>query len=122
MITVVNKYKVSRHIYCGRGSALGNPFYLQSESQRDAVCEKYIDWFYENADTSNFLDIYAGRDNGIPHTRQTAQLLELFNLAIKEDINLGCFCAPKRCHCDTIKDFLDSKLKELLGVDDGTHT
>ena len=35
-ITVINKHKED-HIYCGRGSALGNPFIMNDESEGQTV-------------------------------------------------------------------------------------
>jgi hypothetical protein len=117
-ITVVNKLKVPKHIYCGRGSALGNPFVMMHEHYRDKVCDDYEDWFYKNVDEPNFIDLYMHSQNGAdytarPMTAQTRMLLDIFKQALQGDVNLGCFCAPKRCHCDAVKFFLDNKLGEL---------
>lgn len=116
-ITVVDKHKVPDYIYCGRGSALGNPFPMYSEANRDKVCDDYNDWFYEHVDEINFLDKADMGTTGksYPTTPQEDQLLSIFLYIINSDgdINLGCFCAPKRCHCDTIKIFLENKLEEL---------
>jgi uncharacterized secreted protein with C-terminal beta-propeller domain len=72
---------VRRCVYVGRPSKWGNPFAMVSESCRDAVCDRY--------------DRYLA-------TR-------LINGAITEQDfrefdgkNLLCWCAPKRCHGDTI--------------------
>lgn len=119
MITVVNKVKTPNHIYCGRGSALGNPFMIGPSQTRDQVCSKYIDWFYENVDELNFLDLYTHSQDGSDYTahlmtKQTEMLLDIFDQALKGDINLGCFCVPKCCHCETIKIFIENKLEETL--------
>ncbi len=106
MIRVVNKYKETTHIYCGRGTALGNPFFMQNESERDKVCDQYQDWFYSHVDEVSWLQ-------GDHPNPQTEQLRNIYYSALKNDVNLGCFCAPKRCHCDTIKHFLDNKIDEL---------
>ena len=100
MIKVVNKYKEPNHMYCGRGSALGNTFPMSSEADRDSVCNQYEVWFKERT--------MQGMENP-----QIDMLRKLYKAAKASDINLGCFCAPKRCHCDTIKEFIDSKLGEL---------
>lgn len=97
MIKVVNKYKEPNHIYCGRGSALGNPFEMKDESQRDIVCDQYEQYFSEQV-------------NVIQNEKMLEQLRNIYFQALKGDVNLGCFCAPKRCHCDTIKRFIDSKI------------
>lgn len=106
-IKVVNKYKEPNHIYCGRGTALGNPFPMKNESERDAVCDKYEAWFYSKIDEANWLST----DTPGPATKQ---LREIYKKALAGDVNLGCFCAPRRCHCDTIKNFIDNKIEESL--------
>lgn len=115
----MNKHKVPNHIYCGRGSALGNPYIMRQEIERDSVCDAYENWFYLQVNEAAFLDKYAriyGKGQGnYPLTTQEFMLLDLFNMVVQgQDINLGCFCAPKRCHCDTVKTFLDHKLEELM--------
>ena len=100
-VTVVNKYKEPNNIYCGRGSALGNPFNMSHESQRDSVCDRYELWFTEMVITSR---------GDSPFFKRLDRIVK----AAKEgDVNLGCFCAPKRCHCDTIKAYVDQRLKHL---------
>lgn len=99
MIKVVHKSREPNHIYCGRGTILGNPFEMSNEADRDKVCEKYKEYFYHKVDIEKdeaFLNALRG----------------IFSKASQEDVNLGCFCAPKRCHCETIKEFLDKKLAE----------
>lgn len=118
MIKVVNKNKVPNHIYCGRGSALGNPFSLSSESLRSKVCAQYEDWFYNEIDEDGFLDSVAlanvrSMSYNPSLNPATKQLIMIFNLAQEGDVNLGCFCAPRQCHCDTIKNFIENKLEEL---------
>ena len=93
-IKVVNKYKVPNHWYCGRGSVLGNPFPMKGEHQRDQVCDDYRDMFITKV-----------------NNKDTAFITELTNMYMHimdgNDLNLGCFCAPRRCHCDTIKGYLE---------------
>ena len=96
MIKVVNKRIEPNHIYCGRGSALGNPFPMNSEKDRDMVCDKYEEYFNQK--------VRVERD-----ARMIAQLKEILRQAKIGDVNLGCFCAPKRCHCDTIKRFIENQ-------------
>lgn len=112
MITVVNKHKEPNHIYCGRGSALGNPFPMQSENERSNVCEQYEQWFYKQVDEPSFLDLIDVPTTDKNINPQTKQLIHIYRVAINADVNLGCFCAPKQCHCDTIKTFIDNKIEE----------
>lgn len=98
-ITVVNKRnKVPGAIYCGRGSPLGNPFVMSRESQRDEVCEKYHEYFLAKVKEQGPL---------------RSMVINLFRRAQGgEDLKLECYCAPKRCHCDTVKKFIEDHLHE----------
>ena len=73
-----------------RASVLGNPFYLENESQRDEVCNKYEEWFRTNKDPAfqMMLD----------------KLCKLY--AEYGQLNLFCWCAPKRCHSETIRQYV----------------
>lgn len=85
-------------VYIGRPSPLGNQFAMQSEDDRDDVCDRYEAWF--NAKI-------AEEDPAV-----IAELGRLCDLAAQGNLVLGCFCAPKRCHGDTIKRFLDLVIGE----------
>lgn len=81
-------------------SILGNPFPLSHESERDKVCDKYQEYFDD------------------PKTREMLKeaLKEILKDAIKgQRVILGCFCSPKRCHCDTIANYLNVILQKLEG-------
>ena len=82
--------------YIGRGSPLGNPFVMKSEADRDAVCDQYQAWFDRKVKNGD--------------ERVMNELRRLYRLAKKGDLVLGCFCAPKRCHGETIKAFLETHL------------
>jgi len=82
--------------YIGRGSPLGNPFAMKSEADRDAVCDQYQAWFDHKVKNGD--------------ERVMDELRRLYRLAKKGDLVLGCFCAPKRCHGETIKAFLETHL------------
>jgi hypothetical protein len=81
------------HIYCGRGSnpagtvnaLVGNPFHMENEARRDEVCDAYEKWI----DTSD------------DHKRVIARIATRIDEGLT--IALYCWCAPKRCHCDTIR-------------------
>ena len=57
MIKIVNKYKEPNHIYCGRGSTLGNPYTFSAKGtnhkalykvdSRDEACDKYEEYFHQ---------------------------------------------------------------------------
>lgn len=60
-------------IYIGRGSRWGNPFVIGKDGDRDEVCDRF--------------------------EREVLPTLDLAPLIGKD---LVCFCAPKRCHGDSI--------------------
>lgn len=103
-INVVNKSNHAptyRDFYVGRGSVLGNPFTSQSlgntkaefqaANKEDAI-KKYED----------YLELLINSNDNI--------IIKIFNEMLdmlKEgDINLVCYCAPKRCHAEIIKNKL----------------
>lgn len=102
-VKIVNKYHVAEgsYIWCGRPSPVGNPWDMKNRSQeeRDRVCDLYIPWFNEQMEAS---------------TEAAHFVLQLVNMAAEGDIHLGCVCKQKnaevRCHCDTIKRFIDRQL------------
>jgi hypothetical protein len=74
--SVHNKYhntSPNGAVYCGRGSAYGNPFVIGRDGDRDEVCDKFESLILPTLDVSKLK----GKD-------------------------LVCFCKPKRCHCDAI--------------------
>lgn len=74
--------------YCGRPSSYGNPFIMKGELYRQDVIDKF-------------------RKEVIP----TLDLTDLVNRVKKsKTFYLGCYCYPKFCHCDIIKD----KLEEII--------
>lgn len=88
------------NIRCDRQSVLGNPYYMENESMRDHVCDAYAHHFNDKVKTCGpFRD----------------EVKRIF-LIVKGggNVNLQCWCAPKRCHCDTIKSFIDSHLPQEL--------
>jgi len=108
MIKVVN-IKQQReegflYIYVGRansykgfgldGSSYGNPFWMADESKRNLVCNQYQEYFKTKILTNPILK--GGLD----------RLKERHAKGI--NIALICFCAPRRCHADTIKEYLES--------------
>ena len=95
MITVGKKWDKDA-IYIGRGSPLGNPFVMHTEDDRDTVCDKYEEWFNKQVQEEN--------------KEVLRELRRIYLLAKRQDVVLGCYCSPKRCHGETIKKFLDKYL------------
>lgn len=74
-----------------RGSAWGNPFELDNESERAAVIRRYQVWLSE-------ADSPITNDKG--HTFNPAWVRE--HLPQLYGKRLGCWCHPKPCHGDTL--------------------
>lgn len=80
------------NIEIGRTSVLGNPFFMKNEQMRDEVCCRYE--LYFKGEMKKRREFYK-------------EIARIYKLAKLNNINLQCFCAPKRCHGETIKKFLD---------------
>lgn len=84
-----------------RKSVLGNLSHMRNrtEEERIRVCKEYADYFKEML-------------HGRPET-EFWQMLITLQEALKKygKLRLFCWCAPKQCHVETIRDFLLGKLK-----------
>ena len=90
-----NKVKEVYDIKVDRTSVLGNKFIMRSEQDRDKVCEQYKVWFTEQIELKNELVLN--------------ELRRIYRIMVKYGkLNLWCWCAPKRCHAETIKSFLEN--------------
>lgn len=96
MISVMNKYRLADsgavRINIMRGSALGNPFIIGKDGDRDDVCNKYEEHLKRLVEKKG---------------EARKELARIYKLAKKGDVELVCCCKPKRCHSDAIKAFLD---------------
>lgn len=113
MIQVVNKYKFkstdeSVIFYIGRGSLLGNPF----TSIKDRKTRAQFVCSCREESVTNFKDYLlkkiAEKDKLI------CDELNKIYLAAKsgKTVYLICFCKPKLCHGDIIKEIIESKLNQ----------
>lgn len=92
-IIIVNKHHGKSGEYIGRGSPLGNPYIIGKDGSREQVIAKYRVWLNEQIMRKNpvVLD----------------ELNRLGNKAIDEKgLALQCFCYPKPCHGEVIKEKL----------------
>lgn len=107
MINIVNKrthLKTPLDFYCGRGSALGNPWtHLDSPtlakykcSSREESIELYEKYLKKEVENGNEEIVDA--------------LDKIKAMADKGDVNLVCYCFPLRCHCEIIKEIIDEKM------------
>jgi len=110
MITVVNKYKhipTKNDIYIGRGSVLGNPFTSIKDrtTKAEFICDSSEDSI---CSFDSFLrEKIKNKDKNI-----CDELNRIYKLAQTEDVYLVCFCKPKNCHGDVIKDIIISAQKK----------
>ena len=75
---------------------LGNRFVMKSESDRDRVCDEYKKWF----------------DRCISEGDEVVlnELRRIYKLGRRNDLVLGCWSYPRRCHSEVIKEFLEKYL------------
>lgn len=107
MIKVINlrdpQLSSTNMIYVGRkmvhraGSPLGNPYKLTKESERAEVCERYEAWLRA------WLEV--------PSSTVAQEIERLTELARQGGLILACWCAPKLCHADVIKEVIEDRLK-----------
>jgi len=83
-------------VYVDRRSPLGNPFKMKgnSEEERNRVCDEYDAWLNE-----------ALRTNPLVHA-EFQRLLNLYRM--HGQLSLYCWCAPKRCHAESIAAYIGS--------------
>jgi len=100
-IKVVNKKLGGIGEYIGRPSPLGNPFQLEKEEDRLSVISRYREWI---------LGQIMAKDEQV-----LSELSRLRQIAIeKGELRLQCWCAPKHCHGDVIKEIIEN-LPSLIG-------
>ena len=97
MIQVVNK-KTFKNTgygieYIGRPSVFGNPFRIKDENERPVVIKQYEDYFRKHKDLM-----------------MKDELDRLAYIAKNIDLYLVCWCAPKLCHGNIIKLYLEWRL------------
>lgn len=92
-IIIVNKHHGKSGEYIGRGSPLGNPYVIGKDGSREQVIAKYRVWLNEQIMRKNPIVL--------------DELNRLGNKAIDEKgLALQCFCYPKPCHGEVIKEKL----------------
>ena len=92
LISIGNKHHKNTGEYIGRGSPLGNPYPITQTESRDFVCDKYEEYLDTQITAKNPSII--------------KELNRLYNLYQDGPITLLCFCHPKRCHGETIRNVL----------------
>jgi hypothetical protein len=126
-MTRIEVVHLKREPHChavDRRTWLGNPFHLNSESDRAAVvaAHKLYLWMLVNpnalpmepVDVVHFLLL---RDHTLtlsstwqrPKRTEFMQAISMLHKAAHEQecLQLGCWCAPKACHADNLKSYLE---------------
>ena len=102
MIEIMNLRKskptCSTDFRIDRASVLGNPFPMAVESERDKVCKEYEEYFHNKM-----------KDTNSQFYSKMAEILDVYKQF--KQIRLFCWCAPKRCHGETIKKWLETNIK-----------
>lgn len=112
MITVVNRNKHTPQpmdFYIGRGSPLGNPYtHIKSQTKlRKGLALYYEDTLEEVLQKYEKWLLFRLSDK---KSEQHKEFYRLVKFASTQDINLVCYCAPKRCHGDYIKKLIENLL------------
>lgn len=105
-LQVVNKYHLTeekrthqrvhpRYVYIGRPSTLGNPFPITETRTRDEAVSQYKIWLLQQIQEQN---------------QKVLDMLERIGAMVLDDTHepvfLVCYCAPKPCHGDVIKEVI----------------
>lgn len=88
------KPRQSWDIIIDRRSIFGNPFHINSYTNREQSIRKYKTYFYRRLQTDA---AFKASLNALKEIHKRAGLLRLF-----------CWCAPLACHGDVIKEYLES--------------
>lgn len=92
---------------CDRESPVGNPFAMHHESARDKVCEQYESLFDQTMHDDTLDDNIVGLLFNSNVGKFRAYIQEIVNFHNQHGhVTLACWCAPKRCHCETIKQWI----------------
>jgi len=100
-----NKDKYDNVIYVGRGSVLGNPY--TSIKGRETLAEFVVDSRKESIEKFReyLLNSIEGKNKNV-----CDELNRIYLEAMKGDVYLSCYCFPRSCHADVIKEIIDLKI------------
>lgn len=104
MITISNIRENPEGEYVGRAnktfgvntSPLANPFPLTKESEREEVISKYGIWLEQQR-------------HSVPVRPELERLKKIY--LETGNLNLVCWCYPKRCHAEIIREILLEEIK-----------
>lgn len=115
MIKVIHKKDTDKYsdvIYIGRGSVLGNPY--TSIKNRETLAEHIVDSRAESIECyRKYLnDCIDKRDEAV-----CSMLNQIYNMSVNGEVYLSCYCKPKSCHGDIIKEIVESKILKENSMD-----
>ena len=100
-----NEVHTKNDFYIGRGSVLGNPYSHIKDKKTKAIYEaKDRDDAIDKYD--HYFDLMYGSNKA--YTKAIDEIYEVYKSG--EDVYLGCFCVPLRCHGHVIKEKLEKRL------------
>ena len=92
---------------CDGMSPVSNPFIVHNESERDEVCEQYTMLFDQTIHDDTLDDTTVVPLTNITVGKFRAYIQEIVDFHKQHGlVALACCCAPKRCHCETIKQWV----------------
>ena len=101
MITIKNMDYSTPYYECDvrvdRKTIFGNPFRIEDESLRNDALDKYQVYFYDRI------------KKDLEFRNEAEKLLRLYEKYGM--LNLFCWCFPKRCHSETIKEYIIERTK-----------
>jgi len=96
------KPKEKFDIRVDRSTIFGNPIRMTNETERNLSCDEYAKYFLEESKNNPIF---------------IAELDKLVELCIVHGkLNLFCWCAPKRCHGETIRTYIFENLGDVTGI------
>lgn len=108
MIKVIHKKNSDKYenvVYVGRGSALGNSY--TSIQGRETKAKFVVDTREESIES---FKKYLLKCIDEKNEKVCDMLNDIYKLALEKDVHLSCYCKPKACHADIIKEIIESKL------------
>ena len=78
-----------------RSTPLGNPYYMNDESERNNVCDKYAAYLATSYNSK--ADI-------------AKEINRIMDARTRSNVVLLCWCYPKRCHAEEIIKLIKEKL------------
>lgn len=115
MIKVIHKKDTDKYenvIYVGRGSVLGNPY--TSIQGRETLAKFVVDSRQESIQCYKeyLLKCIEEKEEKI-----CSMMNNIYLLSLKGDVCLACYCSPRSCHGDIIKEIIDSKLTKEIKIE-----